>query len=191
MSVRNTRRKSVRDFLSCLYILKEQCQGVGTADSNIIEGGFAVCKAVLNLIINQNELSDKAKVLELIKSGNMVLEKLSDEFKNDKEIVLESVKIAGSQLKYASEELRNDKEVVLQAVKTYGRALEFASDELKNDRQIVLESVKNNGLSLKYASEQLKNTPQMLTIFNIWGILFFLYFNYANKFCEYFHGRAQ
>ena len=119
---------------------------------------------VLNLMKNQNELSDKAKVLELIKSGNMVLEKLSDEFKNDKEIVLESVKIAGSQLKYASEELRNDKEVVLQAVKTYGRALEFASDELKNDKQIVLESVKNNGLSLKYASEQLKNDKEIIMI---------------------------
>lgn len=119
---------------------------------------------VLNLIKNQNELSDKVKVLELIKSGNMVLENLSNEFKNDKEIVLESVKIAGSQLKYASEELKNDKEVVLQAVKTYGRALEFASDELKNDRQVVIESVKNNGLSLKYASDELKNDKEIIMI---------------------------
>lgn len=99
----------------------------------------------------------KEYVLGVVKQDDLILQRVTKEFRNNPEIVMEAVKQNGVNLYCASEELRNNPEIVMEAVKQNGLSLYCASDELKNDKKIVLEAVKQNRSAFYNASENIKN----------------------------------
>ncbi|MBO4292885.1 MAG: DUF4116 domain-containing protein [Clostridia bacterium] len=94
-----------------------------------------------------------------VKMYAVMLNNLSDEFKNDNEVIKKAVSECGLTLKYLQEDNKNNEDYVKIAVTQNGLALRYASEELKNNPEIVKSAVSQNGLALRYASEELKNNP--------------------------------
>ena len=100
--------------------------------------------------------------LQDVQNDGLILEFVSDKYRNNAEIVSKAVVQNGLALQYASEQLRKKKEIVLEAVKQNGHALQYASEELKDNQEVVLAAVNQNGLALRYASEELKNNQEVV-----------------------------
>ena len=100
--------------------------------------------------------------LQDVQNDGLILEFVSDKYRNNAEIVSKAVVQNGLALQYASEQLRKKKEIVLEAVKQNGHALQYASEELRRDRDVVSAAVNQNGLALRYASEELKDNQEVV-----------------------------
>lgn len=106
------------------------------------------------------QVSDKAKVLDLIKNGVFYdensLEDLSEELRADKEIIMAWVEhmsdeddFSYRQFEYVSSDLAADNEIVLPLVSKHGRALEWASESLKKSKDVAMAAVRNNSDALE------------------------------------------
>ena len=85
-----------------------------------------------------------------------------DELMSNKAFVMELVAHSGMALKYASEALKDDEEVVEVAVRQCGFALFNAIRRLRNDKRLVLLSVKEDSSSFQH-HHQFKNDIQVVT----------------------------
>ncbi|MBR0351026.1 MAG: DUF4116 domain-containing protein [Clostridia bacterium] len=113
---------------------------------------------ILKSFIDYNSDLDQAK------SYAVILNNLSDEFKNDSEVIETALNKCGLALKYLLEDNKKNEEYVKIAILQNGLALRYASEELKNNAEIVRIAVSQNGLALRYASEELKNNPEIVKI---------------------------
>ena len=91
-----------------------------------------------------------------------ILEYANDEFLTDKKLVLEIVKNNVLALKYSSKVLQADRDIVLEAVKNNGYSLKYASDTIKNDREIVELSISDDAYNIKYVGESILNDRDYL-----------------------------
>lgn len=93
-------------------------------------------------------VDERSVILAMIRQNAMVLELLSDEYKDDEEIVLESVRSCyfwRTPLQFASPRLRNDRDFVAQVIYHNGRNIWYASRELQEDRPLVMQALSQDG----------------------------------------------
>jgi len=99
-------------------------------------------------------------VMEMVKHCPMILNELSDQWKDHEQVIIAAVRRWGGALSYATERFRDDFNIVLTAVKSSrGEALEYASERLRDDPIIVSAAVKCGGRALQHASERFRDDP--------------------------------
>lgn len=101
--------------------------------------------------------NDREAVLGAVGQNEAALEYATEELKSDKAFVLEAVKTYGEAIRHAAAVLRGDREVVLAAICQNRLALRHASEELRADVGLVVEAMRNRGAghNLECAAEEL------------------------------------
>jgi hypothetical protein len=138
---------------------KEIVFAASTSSNSIMYNGIKYASKELR--------NDKNFIITILQVNGLLLEKLSDEFKNDEDVVLAAVRNNYFTLEYASYNIRNNREFMFTLIQRSIRFLLDASDELKaelrTDRLFILEAVTINGRALSYTSKKFQNDKEIVT----------------------------
>ncbi|CAE8689578.1 unnamed protein product, partial [Polarella glacialis] len=114
--------------------------------------------------------SDRALVLEGVRSNGLALEHAPEPRRADRELVLVAISQNSLALEFAAVDLRADMEVVLEAAKGSIEALNFASETILGDRVFVRRLLRLGCGTLQYASEILRADRDLfLEAVGLWG----------------------
>lgn len=103
--------------------------------------------------ISRNLSNDVTKIIKALSQGEVLLEELSENFRDNEIVVHAALEFDESQFEHASLRLKEDKDFVLKIL-NYTKStlfLEHISKQLTGDKDIFSIAVKMNGLSIQYS----------------------------------------